>query len=111
MLDLWLMVAVFVWIFDSALAAVLNHARFDLGWYAGRVYGLLASSFGLAALLLENGRLYALLAEAHADERRERRRPRNGPPSWLRSTRSWRASATRCRTTCGRRCARSMGSR
>ncbi|MGA7983548.1 MAG: MASE4 domain-containing protein [Burkholderiales bacterium] len=73
-LDLWLMVAVFVWIFDSALAAVLNHARFDLGWYAGRVYGLLASSFVLAVLLLENGRLYALLAEAHADERRERRR-------------------------------------
>ena len=73
-LDLWLMVAVFVWIFDSALAAVLNHARFDLGWYAGRVYGLLASSFVLAVLLLENGRLYALLAVAHADERRERRR-------------------------------------
>ena len=73
-LDLWLMVVVFVWIFDSALAAVLNHARFDLGWYAGRVYGLLASSFVLAVLLLENGRLYALLAEAHADERRERER-------------------------------------
>jgi len=73
-LDLWLMVAVFVWIFDSALAAVLNHARFDLGWYAGRAYGLLASSFVLAVLLLENGRLYAFLAEAHADERRERRR-------------------------------------
>ena len=74
MLDLWLMVAVFVWIFDSALAAVLNHARFDLGWYAGRVYGLLASSFVLAVLLLENGRLYAVLAEAYADERRERAR-------------------------------------
>ncbi len=73
-LDLWLMVAVFVWIFDSALAAVLNHARFDLGWYAGRVYGLLASSFVLAVLLLENGRLYALLAGAYADERRERGR-------------------------------------
>jgi light-regulated signal transduction histidine kinase (bacteriophytochrome) len=63
-----------VWIFDSALAAVLNHARFDLGWYAGRVYGLLAASFVLAVLLLENGRLYALLAEAHAEESRERRR-------------------------------------
>jgi signal transduction histidine kinase len=73
-LDLWLMVAVFVWIFDSALAAVLNHARFDLGWYAGRVYGLLASSVVLAVLLLENGRLYALLAGAYANERRERER-------------------------------------
>jgi signal transduction histidine kinase len=73
-LDLWLMVAVFVWIFDSALAAVLNHARFDLGWYAGRVYGLLASSFVLSVLLLENGRLHALLAGAHENERRERKR-------------------------------------
>jgi len=68
------MVVMCVWIFDSALAAVLNHARFDLGWYAGRVYGLLAASFVLAVLLLENGRLYALLAGAHDDERRERRR-------------------------------------
>ena len=73
-LDLWLMVVMCVWIFDSALAAVLNHARFDIGWYAGRIYGLLAASFVLCVLLLENGRLYALLAEAHDTERRERRR-------------------------------------
>ena len=73
-LDLWLMVVMCVWIYDSALAAVLNHARYDLGWYAGRVYGLLAASFVLAVLLLENSRLYALLVDAHADEHRERRR-------------------------------------
>ena len=73
-LDLWLMVVVCVWIFDSALAAVLNHARYDLGWYAGRVYGLLAASFVLAVLLLQNGRLYALLAAAHASEQHERTR-------------------------------------
>jgi signal transduction histidine kinase len=64
-LDLWLMIVLCAWIADSALAAVLNHARFDVGWYAGRVYGLAASGFVLAALLLENGSLHARLAQAH----------------------------------------------
>jgi len=71
-LDLWLVVVMSAWVFDVALAAVLNHARYDLGWYAGRIYGLLAASFVLALLLLENGRLYAQLAAAHERERRER---------------------------------------
>jgi two-component system sensor histidine kinase/response regulator len=60
-LDLWLMVVMCAWLFDIALAAVLNGGRFDLGFYAGRLYGLLAASFVLAALLIENGRLYAEL--------------------------------------------------
>lgn len=72
-LDVWAMVVMCVWIFDIALAAVLNHGRYDLGWYAGRVYGLLAASFVLVVLLLENGALYARLVDAHAAERRERR--------------------------------------
>ncbi|OHC67135.1 MAG: hypothetical protein A3H93_02125 [Rhodocyclales bacterium RIFCSPLOWO2_02_FULL_63_24] len=71
-IDLWLMVVMCAWVFDVALAAVLNHGRYDLGWYTGRIYGLLASSFVLVILLLENGRLYAQLATAHAGERRER---------------------------------------
>jgi signal transduction histidine kinase len=62
-LDLWLMVVLCVWAADTALAAVLNGARFDLGWYAGRVYGLLASAFVLAVLLLENSVLYSRLGE------------------------------------------------
>jgi signal transduction histidine kinase/DNA-binding response OmpR family regulator len=69
-LDLWLIVTMCAWTFDIALAAVLNGGRFDLGWYAGRIYGLLAASFVLAVLLLENGRLYARLAEAHDAQRR-----------------------------------------
>jgi hypothetical protein len=44
-LDLWLMIVLCAWIGDSALAAVLNHARYDVGWYAGRIYGLAASGF------------------------------------------------------------------
>jgi light-regulated signal transduction histidine kinase (bacteriophytochrome) len=62
-LDIWLMVVMCVWIFDIALAAVFNAGRFDLGFYAGRIYGLLASSFVLWLLLIENGVLYARLVE------------------------------------------------
>lgn len=68
-LDLWLMVTLVVWLFDIALASVLNGGRFDLGFYGGRVYGLLASSFVLIVLLLENGRLYAGLAQTNERER------------------------------------------
>ncbi|MEJ6023130.1 MASE4 domain-containing protein [Ramlibacter sp. PS4R-6] len=64
-LDIWLMVAMCVWTADTALAAVLNGARFDLGWYSGRIYGLLANGFVLVVLLLENGTLYARLAEVN----------------------------------------------
>jgi len=71
-LDVWLMVVMSAWLFDIALSAVLNAGRFDLGFYAGRIYGLLAASFVLLVLLIEHGRLYARLAEAHASERRER---------------------------------------
>jgi signal transduction histidine kinase len=71
-LDLWCMVVACVWIFDTALAAVLNAGRFDLGFYAGRVYGLLASSFVLTVLLLEHAKLYAWLVAAHRREQRER---------------------------------------
>ena len=70
-LDLWLIVVLCAWIFDVALASVLNHGRFDVGWYAGRVYGLLAASFVLALLLTENSVLYGRLIKAHGDERRE----------------------------------------
>jgi signal transduction histidine kinase len=65
LLDLWLMVVMCAWVFDIALSAVFNAGRFDLGFYAGRIYGLLASSLVLLVLLLENGTLYARLAEAH----------------------------------------------
>src|SRR5882757_2686041 len=69
--DLWLMVALCAWLFDIALSAVLNAGRFDLGWYAGRIYGLLAASFVLIVLLLENSVLYSRLFEAHESERRK----------------------------------------
>ena len=70
-LDLWLMVVLCAWLFDIALSAVLNAGRFDLGFYAGRIYGLLAASFVLIVLLLENSVLYSRLVEAHENERRK----------------------------------------
>jgi hypothetical protein len=64
-LDLWLMVVSLAWLFDIALSAMLNAARFDLGFYAGRIYGLLASAVVLLELLLENSTLYARLFKAY----------------------------------------------
>jgi two-component system sensor histidine kinase/response regulator len=76
-LDVWLMVVMCAWMLDIALAAVFNAGRFDFGFYAGRIYGLLAASFVLIVLLFEHSRLYAQLAEANAQlasEVSERRR-------------------------------------
>jgi PAS domain S-box-containing protein len=73
-LDLWLMVVMCAWLFDMALGAVLNNARYDLGWYAGRLYGLMAANFVLLVLLLETRSLYARLArslEQRVSERTE----------------------------------------
>lgn len=69
LLDLWLIVAVCADMFDTALAAVLNHARYDAGWYAGRVYGVLAGAAVLVVLLYTNGDLYLQLARLRRDER------------------------------------------
>ena len=69
MLDLGLMVVMVAWLCDIALSAMLNGGRYDLGFYAGRIYGLLACSAVLAELLFENAVLYARLAQAHGRER------------------------------------------
>jgi len=73
LLDLWLMVVMCAWLFDIALSAVLNAGRFDLGFYAGRIYGLVAATLVLVVLLLENGALYAQLVKTRASEREEHR--------------------------------------
>jgi signal transduction histidine kinase/CheY-like chemotaxis protein len=69
-LDLWLAVVMVAWLFDIALSVIFNAGRFDLGFYAGRIYGLLASGFVLMRLLLENGVLHARVIAAHAQEQR-----------------------------------------
>jgi|GEM_PF-1718402 len=65
LIDVWLLVVMLAWVFDIALSAALNAGRFDLGFYGGRIYGLLASSFVLAMLIAENGTLYVKLMKAH----------------------------------------------
>ena len=65
-LDLWLMVVMSVWLLDVALSAMIGSTRFDLGFYAGRTYGLMAASFVLAVLLLETNALHGRLANAQA---------------------------------------------
>lgn len=62
--DSWLMVVMCVWICDIALSAVFNAGRYDLGFYAGRVYGLFAASCVLVFLLVENCFLQSRLAAA-----------------------------------------------
>ena len=70
-LDVWLMVVLCAWLFDIALSAILNVARFDLGFYAGRIYGLCAASFVLAVLLIDNVGLQAQMARLLGTLRRE----------------------------------------
>ena len=76
-LDLWVIAVLAAWLCDIGLSAAFNHGRFDLGFYAGRIFGLCAASFVLIVLLLETGALYARLAsgfeqESAAQERRLR---------------------------------------
>ena len=56
------MVVMCAWLFDVALSAVFNGGRFDLGFYAGRVYGLLAAAFVLLMMQVETAKMYARLA-------------------------------------------------
>jgi PAS domain S-box-containing protein len=73
-LDLWLMVVMCAWLFDIALCTVFNAARFDVGWYAGRICGLLAATFVLVMLLLETATLYAQLVDLLGVEQQKRSR-------------------------------------
>jgi PAS domain S-box-containing protein len=70
-LDIWLMVVMCAWLFDIALSAIVNVARFDLGFYAGRIYGLAAATFVLAVLLFDNVTLQAQMTRLLGSLRRQ----------------------------------------
>jgi signal transduction histidine kinase len=57
-LDLWVAMMLLAWLIDLALSAVLVTGRYQLGFYFGRLYGLLGSSVVLAILLRETLELY-----------------------------------------------------
>ena len=63
-LDLWLTVVLCAWAIDIALVSLLNNARYDVGFYLGRTYGLLASGMMMIVLLAEQSKLYAGLVDA-----------------------------------------------
>ena len=70
-LNLWLMLVMLAWLIDIALAAVIGSHRFDLGFYAGRIFGLIAASFVLIMLLLEMAWMYAGMVEAAESAERQ----------------------------------------
>jgi signal transduction histidine kinase len=73
-LDLWLAVVLCAWLCEIALSVLLAPARFSVGFYFGRLYGVIAASIVLIVLLSETTTLYARLARAIATERRVRER-------------------------------------
>jgi PAS domain S-box-containing protein len=70
-LDVWLMVVLCAWLFCIALSWIFTAARFDLGFYAGRIYGLCAATFVLAVLLANSIDLQVELARLLGTLRRE----------------------------------------
>ena len=68
-LDLWMIVVMTSWLFEVGIVTLLIGGRYDLGFYAGRIYGLFAASFVLLMLLLETRGLYARLASDLAQQR------------------------------------------
>jgi signal transduction histidine kinase len=72
-LDLWLAVVAFSLLIDIALLSFISGGlRLSLGWWAGRLYGLVAAMVVLFVLLAQTTTLSAQLARAVASERRVR---------------------------------------
>jgi signal transduction histidine kinase len=72
LLDLYLMVVMCGFVIEIALGSFPVAARFTIGWYAGRVFGVLSGSIILFVLLYESTTLYAQLLRALMALRRER---------------------------------------
>jgi signal transduction histidine kinase len=71
-LDLWLMVVMCAYVIEICLISFPSPVRFSVGWYVGRIFGLLSSSLVLIVLLCEITTLYARLLRAVSAQRRER---------------------------------------
>ena len=70
-LDVWMIAILCAWIFDISLSSVFNAARFDFGYYAGRVYGLIAAGSILAILLTETAAIQLRLSLLMRQQARE----------------------------------------
>jgi signal transduction histidine kinase len=71
-LDYWLMLMVCALLAETIQAPLLITGRFQLGWYAARVFSFLTSIFVLLLLIAQVTRLYAHLARTNATLVRER---------------------------------------
>jgi signal transduction histidine kinase len=72
-LDLWLMVVLCTILIEIILLSYLSAGhRLSVGWWAGRLYGLISASIVLVVLLSETVTLYARLARSISAERRAR---------------------------------------
>ena len=71
-LDLWLMVVMCAYLIEIYLISFPEPVRYSIGWYAGRVFGLVSGSLVLFVLLYEITMLYAQLLRAVLAQRRER---------------------------------------
>jgi signal transduction histidine kinase/DNA-binding response OmpR family regulator/HPt (histidine-containing phosphotransfer) domain-containing protein len=66
-LDRWLLVATLAAGIEVALSSTLDGGRFDLGFYSGRIYGLVTSSLVLWILLGEQSALYGRLQTTNGE--------------------------------------------
>jgi PAS domain S-box-containing protein len=67
LLDLWLLVVLCTWICGELINGVLGAHRFDLGWYGGRAFGVVAAGVLLVLLLTS---VHAELHERLRDQSR-----------------------------------------
>ncbi|WP_235911922.1 sensor histidine kinase [Mesorhizobium xinjiangense] len=71
-LDIWLMVVLCTLLIEIILLAYLSSGRLSIGWWAGRLFGVVSASIVLVVLLAETMTLYARLARSILAERRAR---------------------------------------
>ena len=71
-LDLCLMVVMCAFVIEMALISFPVAERYTIGWYIGRIFGVLSGSVVLFVLLFEIAALYAQLLRALMGQRRER---------------------------------------
>jgi signal transduction histidine kinase len=71
-LDLWLMVVMCAYMIEICLISFPTPVRYSIGWYAGRVFGIVSGSLVLFVLLYEITTLYAQLLRTVLAEHRER---------------------------------------
>jgi hypothetical protein len=64
-LDQWLAIAMFAALLEMLMVGFFLGRRFDLGWYAVRIFGVIAATAVLLALLAETMNLYAKLARSN----------------------------------------------